>query len=140
MEYVNTANQIYVETLDFLSRLSARYSRLIAPDVIHLASVVLDNSEEANSIYPAGRVKKELRQRHLLEALAALNALDVHLEHVYNILMLNPQGAFTDSKGNKLSKSEAVKKLDDMSDSLGGKIDFESECLKGILDSDKSRR
>ena len=27
-EYVNTANQIYVRTVDFLSCLSARYSRL----------------------------------------------------------------------------------------------------------------
>ena len=31
-EYVNTANQIYVKTVDFLSRLSARYSRLIAAE------------------------------------------------------------------------------------------------------------
>ena len=29
-EYVNTANQIYVETVAFLTRVSARYSRLIA--------------------------------------------------------------------------------------------------------------
>lgn len=29
-EFINTANQIYVETLNFLTRLSARYSRLIA--------------------------------------------------------------------------------------------------------------
>ena len=29
-EFVNTANQIYIETLNFLTRLSARYSRLVA--------------------------------------------------------------------------------------------------------------
>ena len=31
-EYVNVANQIYVKTVDFLSRVSPRYSRLIAAD------------------------------------------------------------------------------------------------------------
>ena len=37
-EFVNTANKIYVETINFLSRLSARFSRLMANDVSHLAS------------------------------------------------------------------------------------------------------
>ena len=32
-EFVNTANQIYIETLNFLTRLSARYSRLVAEPV-----------------------------------------------------------------------------------------------------------
>ena len=29
-EFINVANQIYVETMNFLTRLSARYYRLIA--------------------------------------------------------------------------------------------------------------
>ena len=33
-EYVNTANQIYVETVGFLTRLSARYSRLITVEQV----------------------------------------------------------------------------------------------------------
>ena len=41
-EFVNTANQLYVETLNFLTRLSARYSRLIAEDIAHLAGGVVD--------------------------------------------------------------------------------------------------
>lgn len=44
-EYVNTANQIYVKTVDFLSRLSARYSRLIAADTARLAGQVMDHAE-----------------------------------------------------------------------------------------------
>lgn len=36
-EFVNTANQIYVETLNFLTRLSARYSRLVAEQVVRLS-------------------------------------------------------------------------------------------------------
>ena len=41
-EFVNTANQLYVETLNFLTRLSARYSRLIAEDIAHLAGCSLE--------------------------------------------------------------------------------------------------
>ena len=33
-EFINTANQIYVETINFLTRLSARYSRLIAEPAV----------------------------------------------------------------------------------------------------------
>lgn len=52
-EYVNTANQIYVKTVDFLSRLSARYSRLIAADTARLAGQAMDHAEQANKIFPS---------------------------------------------------------------------------------------
>ena len=51
-EFINVANQIYVETMNFLTRLSARYSRLIAEPVAKLAGEVKDHSEKANSIFP----------------------------------------------------------------------------------------
>lgn len=96
-EFVNYANHIYIETLGFLSRLSNRYQRLIARDIIELASKVLDNCEEAQAIFPKDEIRKELRYKHLLEARAALMALDVHMSHVYELMMKNPQDCFMDS-------------------------------------------
>ena len=52
-EFVNTANSIYVETINFLTRLSARYARLVAEPTAALAGEVLDHAEKANSIYPS---------------------------------------------------------------------------------------
>lgn len=78
-EYVNTANQIYVETVGFLTRLSARYSRLIAEGTAQLAGEVMDHTEKANKIYPSDEQRKAQRKAHLLEALASLSALDVRL-------------------------------------------------------------
>ena len=43
-EFINTANQIYVETINFLTRLSARYSRLIAEPIAKLAGEIIDLS------------------------------------------------------------------------------------------------
>ena len=80
-EYVNTANQIYVETVGFLTRLSARYSRLIAEGTAQLAGEVMDHTEKANKIYPSDEQRKAQRKAHLLEALASLSALDVRLTH-----------------------------------------------------------
>ena len=40
-EFVNTAHQIFVETLGFLTRLSARYSRLLAEPTAKLAGEVI---------------------------------------------------------------------------------------------------
>lgn len=45
-EFVNTANQIYVEALNFLTRLSARYSRLVAEPVAKLAGEIVDYAEK----------------------------------------------------------------------------------------------
>lgn len=88
-EFVNVANQIYVQTIQFLSRLSSRYSRLLSSPVSALASEVIDHAEKANSIYPSDDLRKELRKTHLLEARASLMALDVHLAHCYEVMMLN---------------------------------------------------
>ncbi len=54
-EFVNTANLIYVGTISILSRLSARYSRLLAPATAAMASEVLDHAEKGNKIFPAIR-------------------------------------------------------------------------------------
>ena len=131
-EFINTANKIYTETLWFLSRLSARYSRLLATDTIHLAHEVIANAEMANTMSPINQVRFEERERYLLRSRAALGALDVQLTHIYELLMLNPEGAFE----NK-DKAGAVKKLDRMAESLGCLIDDEGKLLTGVLKHDK---
>lgn len=138
-EFVNTANKIYVETINFLSRLSARFSRLMANDVSHLASEVLVNAEKANSIFPSDHTRKELRKQHLLESRVALMALDVELSHCYDIMMLNPEGCFTTSNGNPVKPARAKEILENMAQSLGELIDSENGLLTNTLKSDKDR-
>lgn len=132
-EFVNTAHQIFVETLGFLTRLSARYSRLLAEPTAKLAGEVIDHAEKANSIFPSDLQRVELRKAHLLEARASLMALGVRLTHCYTLMSQNPQGCFTDGKGKSLPPSEAMEKLDRMAQSLGEKIDQENELLKGQI-------
>lgn len=134
-EFVNVASQIYDETIDFLTRLSARYSRLMAEAIANLAGEVEDHAEKANSIFPSDPQRVELRRAHLLEARAALMALDVRLSKCYRLMNRNPQGRFTDAKGKTLPPAEATAKLDRMADSLGELIDRENELLKGQLKS-----
>lgn len=123
-DFVNVANQIYVETLAFLTRLSARYSRLVAEPTAQLAGEVKDHAEKANSIFPAGaqlELRVKLRTEHLLEARASLMALDSRLTDCYLVMMQNPEGCFTTSKGKTVGPKEAVEKLDAMAQSLGEK-------------------
>ena len=122
-EFVNTANQIYVETLNFLTRLSARYSRLVAEPVAQLAGEIIDHAEKANSIFPSDAQRVELRKAHLLEARASLMALDVRLTHCYMIMNENPEGCFTTAKGKTVGSKDAMEKLDKMAQSLGDLID-----------------
>lgn len=139
-EYIYTANKIYAETIRFLSRLSARYSRLMSDSVAKLASEVVDNCEKANSIYPSSDMRKQLREKHLLEARASLMALDLHLFHIYDILITNPEGCFTTASGNLLKPSDAAAKLDKMSQRLGELIDAENALLTGLLKNNTSRQ
>ena len=139
-EYVNTANQIYMETVAFLSRLSARYSRLVADGTAKLAGEVIDNTEKANKIFPSDDQRKALRKAHLLEAQASLSALDVRLTHCYLIMQQNPQGCFMDSKGKSLPAGDASKKLDNMAQHLGELIDKEETLLRNVMDSDRKRK
>ena len=137
-EFVNLANQIYVETLAFLTRLSARYSRLVAEPTAKLAGRLKDHAEGANTIFPAGvqlELRVKLRTEHLLQARASLMALDSRLTDCYLVMMQNPEGCFTTSKGKQVGPKEAVEKLDAMAQSLGEKIDRENELLKGQIES-----
>ena len=67
-------------------------------------------------------------------------ALDVQLCHCYMVMMKNPQGCFTDAKGNKVPKKEAEERLETMSQTLGDLIDAEDELLKGTMKSDTDLR
>ena len=117
-EFINTAYQIYVETLNFLTRLSARYSRLIAEPTAKLAGEIIDHAEKANSIFPSDPQRVEMRKAHLLEARASLMALDVRLTHCYLICNQNPEGCFTTAAGKPVKPKDAEEKLDKMSHSL----------------------
>ena len=139
-EFVNTANQIYIQTINFLSHISARYSRLIAPDVASLASEVIDNTEKANNIYPSDEIRKELREKHLIEARASLSALDIHLAQCYEIMLTNPEGCFTKSNGASIEASDAKRRLENMAQNLGESINIEDKLLTNVLKSDKQRK
>ena len=107
-EYVNVANAIYIETINFLTRISARYSRLIAEPVAKLAGEVIDHAEKANSIYPSDDQRRQLRKAHLLEARASLMALDVRLTHCYLIMTQNPQGFSAYSSPRKWAETSKL--------------------------------
>lgn len=139
-EYINTANTIYTETLAFLTRLSSRYSRLLAEPVAKLAGEVIDHTEKANSIYPSDDLRKELRKTHLLEARASLMALDVRLTNCYIIMSKNPQGCFTTAGGKTVPAGDASARLDSMAQRLGELIDQESDLIKKVMESDKKRK
>ena len=139
-EFINTAHRIYVETLNFLTRLSARYSRLVAEPVAKLAGEIIDHAEKANSIFPSDPQRIELRKAHLLEARASLMALDSRLTHCYLVMMENPEGCFTTASGRVLKAAEAKKKLDNMAQNLGEKIDKLDGKIREVMESDRKRK
>lgn len=140
-QFVTNAYDIYDETMRFLTRVSARYARLVAAPIAALAGSLLDNCESANSIYPYGKdfdMKMTERTRYLINARANLRALDVRLLACYRQMNKNPAGSFTDTLDRK-DGAGAVARLDHMSDNLGNLIQKEERLLEGIIKSDSSR-
>ena len=135
-EYINTAKDIYVETLTFLTKLSAKYSRLIANRIADLAGEVLDLCEKANHIYPSGEDNKRIRKEMLLNARASLMALDVRLTTCYELMNRNPQGYFE----KKISASTAKEKISKMAEKLGVLIDKEKNLITAVMESDRKRK
>lgn len=138
-EFVRVADDIFTETLGFMARLSNRYQRLLARDTMHAASRVLDHAEMAQNIWLKDQLTYEARRKHLIEAKAAVMALDVHMAHVWRTMMKNPQGCFTNTKGQTRTPSEAIEILDKMAISLGDKIDRFKGMVEKVMQSDKNR-
>lgn len=141
--FVNISNNIYMETLSFLSRLSSRYSRLIAQTSMNLAAEVAENCEKGNAIFPSDDLCKRLRRIHFLKAKAALSSLDCQMTRIYDILAKNPAKSFGDELKNDVPEDKiakkAIEKLDNMASSLGEKIDVLKNLLDQVMKSDKDR-
>lgn len=135
-EYINTAKDIYIETLTFLTKLSAKYSRLIANRIADLAGEVLDLCEKANQIYPSGEDNKRIRKEMLLNARASLMALDVRLTLCYEFMNRNPQGCFE----KEISASTAKEKISKMADKLGELLNKEKNLINAVIESDRKRK
>lgn len=138
-EYLHDAYKIYVQTIEFVSRLSARYSRIMASDITSTAFDVLRNVESANTIYPSSEHRVMMREKYLLAAKASLQSLDVALSVCYDVLMKNPSGAFTTTTGKDVDSTNAKRKLDNMAQSLGELIDTEAKMITKVIKSDKER-
>lgn len=89
-QYINTAFDIQVNVLNFLTRLSSRYSRLLAQNVANLAFEIIDNAEKANSVGYNDDIRAGLREKYLLRARASLDSLDIQLTLCYDVISQNP--------------------------------------------------
>ena len=138
-EYVNLADEIYAYTLAFCTKLSNRYQRLIGRDTMAIASKIIDEAEGANSVRIIDRTTYEVRRKHLLEARAGVKALDVHMYYIWKTISTNPQGCFTNTKGETKTPAEALKILDTMAENLGCMIDEASNKISKVLESDKKK-
>lgn len=140
IEYVYTARQIYIETLNFITKLSARYSRTIGNDLNELSSAMFNHVVMGNDIFPSDEIRFRLREEYLLQARGELSALDAKLSICYDLMMMNPAGCFTTSSGKSVDSSKAIKKIDNMAQNLGELIDKERRLITSVLKRDKEKR
>lgn len=134
-QFVKTGYDIYIQSLNFASLLSAKYSRILLPGIVGNATELLTHVSQANAIRPVDEERYLLRHHDFLEAKRALDALDTYLSICYDIIRQNPQGAFRKKK-EQLTPDAALAKLNKMAFALGTLIDTETKLLGGIIKSD----
>ena len=140
LQFLDTARDLEIFTLRNCVKFPKRYTFFITTEIVRLSQSVFNNVKAANSIFPSDPQRIDLRIGHLLEARAALMALDVRLAKCYRIMNKNPEGCFTTSTGRTVDAREAAEKLEAMADNLGAKIDRENDLLKGQIESTSKRR
>ena len=72
----------------------------MAQDTMKMASSLLDNAEMAQNIRVTDKISFDLRRTHLLEARAALMALDVHMSHIWRMMMTKTENQVKTKYGN----------------------------------------
>lgn len=145
-QFVATAYELYTQTVAFLTRLSARYSRILVPDTMRTASVLMEEASKANAIYISDSDKtvdrREQRLYHLREAYATLSALELHLIQCYDIMMKNPKGCMEKlsgkAKGEFVEEDDAKEKLGKMTQTLGDLINKEDALLEGVIKKEET--
>lgn len=138
-EFVLLSKKLYVEVIDLLSCMSARYGRLIAVPTAELAGEVQDYAVKANDVFPSDGQKLALRREYLLRCHAAAKALGERMDKVHEVLRSNPEGAFRNGKGVTLSAEAALKKLHRMETDVGTDCVALRKKLEAVADSDKRR-
>ena len=138
-EFVLLSKKLYVEVIDLLSCMSARYGRLIAVPTAELAGEVQDFAVKANDVFPSDGQKLALRREYLLRCHAAAKALGERMDKVHEVLRSNPEGAFRNGKGVTLNAEAALKKLHRMETDVGADCVALRKKLEAVADSDKRR-
>ena len=139
LQFIETAKEIFIETVQFVSRLSKRYDKILASGVTNTAYGILNNVIIGNKMFPNGEYFKARRREHFIKAEGFLDSLDIQLFIVYQILIKNPQGCFV-VHDKPISSGEAIKKLENMSKKLGTLIEKEKALLIKLKKSDEKRK
>lgn len=138
-EFIKVANDLAMESIDLVSRLSARYGRIFTEKISEVALDLIVQTTKANTIRATDKQKFGLRAECLYKARQDLDALEILLIMVYEILLKNPKAAFNKKKPDTTNYDTewATKKLNQIVYSIGLKIDKEEALLKGVIESDK---
>ena len=90
MEFIHTARQLQVYTIQKCVGFPKRYTFYIAQPIANAATRVHEYTKMANSVYPTNSHEVQLRRDYLLRANAELNSLVSQIEVAHELFGLEP--------------------------------------------------
>lgn len=135
-QYCYNCYKIYSKANDFMSRFSYRYYFLTS-GLSTTLSLMLTYARTADGMYQKKSPESKLiRKQSLLQLYGALESLDSQFTYIVKTLLESPQDVFTTINGAKVSKSDALRKIDNMSDELGCLIYDTKELVLSLVGGD----
>lgn len=120
-QYCYNCFKIYELTTDFLSRLTYHYNFLSSGITVTLAELFTQaRTVDIISQYKlTDKDAKATKRQALLKLIGLLKSLDGQFTIITKKIYEHPENSFTTLTGNKVSKTDAIHKLDYYCDELG---------------------
>lgn len=121
-QFIETARDLLIFTIGIAERSPNRHSTYICKPMVDIATKVLQEIIEGNSIFPANAEEAQLRLNHFIEAKATLEALIVQIGVAIEVF---------NRSGYKIKEGEITRWM--------YLVDKERKLLKGLIRADRDR-
>ena len=88
MEFIHTARQLQIYTIQKCVGFPKRYTFYVAQPIANAATRIHEYTKKANSVYPTNAHEVQLRRDYLLKANAELNSLVSQIEVAHELFGL----------------------------------------------------
>ena len=139
-DYVDNSYKIKKEVINLVSKLSSRWSYLLQQPIDKLASTQFDFIRMAYKYRVNDYEDYLMKSWYLKNSKATLQALEVRVLDLYDVLSTNPSKVFSRKNGKNYNYATSIRMLDKKFEELGVAFTKQYKLIDGLLSSLKKKK